>query len=166
MVKRQEQAGEKIDLGFVRLGDEVYILDVDCVYDIYPVKQITPVPHVPDWVRGVSNLRGTILSVIELSRFLELPVPDSQAEREDLASLVIVKTPEMECALLVDELMAVESLSEAHIKAPSDLVRGLRPESVQGVVDINGEEGNSTAIRLNIQAILADSRLVVNQEAL
>jgi len=161
----EDQAGKRVDLVFIRLGDEVYALGADCVYDIRPAEQITPVPHVPDWVCGVYNLRGHILSVIDLSRFLGLPHPDPRDEKPSASSLVVVKTIEMECAFLADQVLAVEVLPAAQLRPPSELVCSLRPEYIHGIVDMNGDEGSFTAILLNVQAILADKRLVVDQEA-
>ena len=57
----------------IRLGREVYGLETDYVFDIRPLESITHVPRVPDWVAGVVNLRGRIISVLDLQRFLGLP---------------------------------------------------------------------------------------------
>ena len=160
----REYTGKSIDLVFVRLCDEVYALEVDYVYDIRPAEQITLVPHAPDWVLGVYNLRGHILSVVDLYRFLGFPQPADRKIDPAISSLIVVKTAEMECAFLVDQVLTVEILPVEKIRIASELVRGLRSEYVHGIVESNGVEGNFTAVLLNIRIIITDERLVVNQE--
>jgi len=160
----QEQKGKQIDLVFIKLCNEIYALDVSYVYDIRPLAQTTPVPHVPDWVRGVYNLRGHILCVTDLTRFLGLPKPEQEKEESGTKSLVVVKTTEMETALLVDHVVAVDMIPASQIQVPSELVRGLPPDYVRGIVDLHSDQGEHTAVILNLQAILADENLVVNQE--
>ena len=160
-----EQTGNRVDLVFVKLGDEAYALEVDCIYEIRPAEQITPVPLVPDWVCGIYNLRGHILSVVDLSRFLGLPQPVGRSKMPPLSSLVVVKTSEMECAFLVDQVLTVDVQPEASIQIASELTRGLKPEYVRGIVETNGVDDDLTATLLNVRFILADERLIVNQEA-
>jgi purine-binding chemotaxis protein CheW len=160
----QEQAGGWIDLVFIRSGDESYALEVEHIFEIRQAEQITPVPHVPSWVRGVYNLRGHILSVIDLFSFLGLPQPAPRGKETLTASLVMARTPEMESALLADQVLAVETIPRAQIQVPTELVHGLRAEYVEGIVELHGEEGDFIATILNLPAILADKRLVVDQE--
>ena len=138
---------------------------MDYVYDIRPAEQITPVPLVPDWVCGLYNLRGHILSVVDLSRFLGLPQPAERSKIPPSSSLVVVKTSEMECAFLIDQVLTVRVMTEASVRTASELIRGLQPEYVRGIVESNGIDGDLTAILLSVRSILADPRLVVNQEA-
>lgn len=159
----QEPSGKQIGLLLVGMGDEIYALDVDCVFDIRPAEKITRVPHVPDWVKGVYNLRGHILSVVDLSLFLGLPHPASKGIVSSDSTLIAVKTIEMECAFLVDRIITLEVLSAADIRPTTELVRGLRPEYVSGVVESHSFEGDFTAILLNIQTIITDKGLVINQ---
>lgn len=160
-----EQTGKQVDLVFVNLGNEIYALEVDCIYEIRPAEQITPVPLVPDWVCGIYNLRGHILSVVDLSRFLGLSQPVGRVKPPSLLSLVIVKTSEMECAFLVDHVLTVDVKAEASIRVASELIGGMQPEYVRGIIKSNGVDGDFTAILLNLRSILVDKRLVVNQEA-
>ncbi len=158
----QEEEGEQIELVLVRLGREVYGLDAGFVLDIRPAGQITRVPRVPDWVAGVVNLRGRILSVLDLSRFFGLP------EEGDAGHLVVVETPEMEIALLVDDVLAVEALPASKIQEASDTLCSIRPEYVRGVAECQSvstpANGAGMLVVLNLPALLADKRLIVEEE--
>jgi purine-binding chemotaxis protein CheW len=168
----EEEEGEQIKLVLVQLGREVYGLDVQCVVDIKPAAQITPVPRVPDWVAGVVNLRGRILSVIDLRRFFGLPHVErggenSLAQRpepvEGMPYLVVVETPEMEVVLLADGVLDVEALLTSRMRDAADTVRGLPPEYVRGVAERRGE-GDGMLVVLDLPALLADERLIIHEE--
>lgn len=162
----QEEEGEQIELVLVRLGREIYGLDAGFVLDIRPAGQITHVPRVPDWVAGVVNLRGRILSVLNLSRFFGLP---QAVEREAIPPyLVVVETPEMEIALLVDDILAVEALPASKIQEASDTFCNIRPEYVRGVAERQSgntpTNGAGVLVVLDLPALLADERLIVDEE--
>lgn len=159
----QQPSGKQIDLLFVKMGNEVYAFEVDYVFDIRPAEKVTHVPHVPDWVRGVFNLRGHILSVVDLSLFLGLSHPTGKKDVPTTSALVSIKTDDMECAFLVDLVLALDVVSASEVRPTSELVPGLRPEYVGGVVESHGNEGDFTAILLKIRTILTDERLVINQ---
>jgi purine-binding chemotaxis protein CheW len=125
-------------------------------------------------VAGVVNLRGRILSAVDLCRFFGLPASGKSAgpaesngtgDTEELEThLVAVETPDMELTLLVDDVLAVETFPTSRIQDASGTVRGLRPEYVRGVAERPRAETGSMVIVLDLPAILADERLIVHQE--
>jgi purine-binding chemotaxis protein CheW len=173
-VPADEDEGEQSRLLLVRLGREIYGIDAQYVFNVKPAELITFVPRVPEWVAGVVNLRGRIFSVVDLRRFFGLPAgeveqaDDSEyGERED--HLVVVETPDMEIALLVNDVLTVEPLPTSRIQDSSGTVRGLRPEYVRGVVthvgeDTDTDENGSMVVVLDLLALLADERLIVHEE--
>jgi purine-binding chemotaxis protein CheW len=160
----QEEEGEQIKLVLIQLGREIYGLDAQHVFEIRPAELITPVPRMPDWVAGVINLRGRILSVLDLRRFfgLEQAEPGNEDELSPGPDLVIVETPSMEVALLADDVLAVESLPRNRVQVATDIVRGIRPEYVHGVVEHRG--GERLLVVLNLVTLLADERLIIHEE--
>ncbi len=172
-VPDQEDKGEQIELVVIQLGRERYGLDARLVFGIKHVEQVARVPRVPEWVAGVVNVRGRILSVVDLRRFFGLPAAGpSEGEPDEaikaLSHLVIVETPEMEVALLTDGVLAVEKVAVSRIQDTSDTVRGLRPGYTRGVVEFEGGEpganGKTLVVVLDLLALLADERLIVREE--
>jgi len=161
----QPDEGEQIQLVLLRLGREVYGIDVQYVFDIRPVepRSVTRVPRVPNWVAGVVNLRGRILSVIDLQRFLGLSPAESTDHSTATRCLVVVETPEMELALLADEALPMETVSVSRIQDATGTIRGIRPEYMRGIADRSN--GDSMVI-LNLPALLADKQLIVHEEIL
>jgi purine-binding chemotaxis protein CheW len=176
-VPLQAEEGRQIELVLVRLGREIYGLEVGHVFDIRPSREITPVPRLPQWVAGVVNVRGRILSAIDLGRFFGLGTTSLSAETGSSAAgqyLVVVETPEMEVALLVDEVLAVQAIPDSQVQDAAGTVRGLSPEYVLGIASMathpqshNGNAaGTALLVILDLVAILADPQLIVNEEVL
>ncbi len=155
-VPPREPAGGQIEVLVVRLGTEHYAFDARLASDIRPRGRITPVPGVPDWVAGVTSRRGQILSVLDLARFLGLPGEATAGERP----MVSVTTADMELVLLIDEVLAVEVLPLAHVREPVGTMVALPDEFVQGVV----ERGAGLLVLLELPTLLADQRLIIQQE--
>ncbi len=167
-VPAQPDEGEQIQLVLLRLGREVYGVDVQYVFDIRPLEALTHVPRVPDWVAGVVNLRGRIFSVVDLARFLglvhqEATLSKGHALPEDhpVRYLAVVETPDMELALLADEVLPLEEISVGQIQEATTIVRGIRPDYVRGVARL--KSGDSLVV-LDLPALLVDKQLIVHEE--
>lgn len=170
----QEKEGDRSKLVLVRLGGEIYALDTQVVYDIWPAQQITLVPRVPGWVLGVVNRRGRILSVVDLRAFLGLA--EAAADRgsdgdgwdDDAADqtryLILLQVPEMEVVLCVDDVLGVEALLDSRITERTGTVHGIPQEYVRGVSELDEEHDKALAVILDVCALLADERLIVHQE--
>jgi len=178
--------GEQMMLVLVRLGYEIYGIDAQHVSYIRRADHITFVPRVPEWVTGVINLRGSILSVVDLRRFFGLPSAEIGAggdlSGQEMSYLVVVETSNMEVALLTDDVLTVELVAANRIQDTSGTVRGLRPEYVRGVLmrdadeaDIKSgdadeagvadkEAADSMLVVLDLVALLSDERWVVHEE--
>jgi purine-binding chemotaxis protein CheW len=162
----EHESGEMMEVAVIRLGAELYGLDVSHVFDIRVLDHITRVPRVPDWVAGVVNLRGRIISALDVRRFLGLPA-DANAEETANRHLVVVEAAEMELALLADEVLAIESIPISRIQEASGAVRGIRAEYVRGVVvqtENSREDEAGLLILLDLPVLLADKRLLVHDE--
>lgn len=158
------EKGEWLDLVLVRLGREVYGFEARFVLDIRPVGFITLVPRVPEWVAGVTNVRGRVLSVLDLECFFNLP-QGGGGFYGGLGLLVLVEAEQMELALQVDDVLAVERIPANQIKEPAGMIRGLPAAYVRGVIEAVTTAGiEEMAIILDLPALLADERLVVDEQ--
>ncbi len=168
----EEDLGEQMSLLLIQLGGELFGLNAQSVDRVQPVEQLTRVPRVPDWVRGVTNLRGRLISVVDLVRFFGLPdrSPAGGNGEQGQQYLVVVKTPEMELALLASNVLSVEDIPTGRLKEAEAMVRGLRAEYVLGIAErspdrVQANGGTSDLIVvLDLEALLQDDRLIVHEE--
>ena len=110
------------------LGDQYLGLDVLRVQEIIRYQQMTHVPLAHPVVRGLINLRGQIVTAIDLRRRLDLPDrPEGQ-----LPVNVVVQTDEGAVSLLVDEIGDVVTISEESFERPPDTLRGPARELIRG----------------------------------
>lgn len=170
----EEDERGHIRLVMVRLGCEIYGIEAHHVFNVRTADQITAVPRTPAWVAGVINLRGRIFSVVDLRRYFNLPEGeradcDSFETGEAMPRIIVVETPDMEIALLVDEVLTVEALPMGDLQDATGTVRGLHPEYVQGVIarPVVGDDqpqSNSMLVVLDLVTLLADERLIIHEE--
>jgi chemotaxis signal transduction protein len=119
----------------------------------------------------VVNIRGDIYSVVDLHRFFGLPDAGGKPESGLVSAyLVVVETAEIDLALLVDEVLGVETISANRVKKSNDTAQGIPPEYVQGIIQnverdpLKTSTNPELVIVLNISAILADKRLLIHEE--
>jgi purine-binding chemotaxis protein CheW len=106
------------------LGDEQYGVDILRVQEIRGWERAIPIPNTPDYVRGVINLRGSVIPIIELRRlFHKVPAPDSPT-----AVVVVVKVfaqdTEKTVGMLVDAVSDVRNAGAGDIKSAPDMEMG------------------------------------------
>ncbi|MDQ2687562.1 MAG: chemotaxis protein CheW [Armatimonadota bacterium] len=115
----------------MRVADEVYGLDIAVVHTVITPQAVTHVPKAPPFVKGVINLRGRILPVIDLRARFGLPPRASEQERH--ARIVVIETDGLSAGLIVDGVSEVLRLSPDAIDPPSHLVSATGTECIVGI---------------------------------
>ncbi len=95
-------------LSTFHVGSYLFGVDVALVQEVVRLQQITPVPLAPDCVRGLINLRGEVLTAIDLR--IRLGLPPSQTSKDPVN--VVVKVEDEPVSLLVDEIAGVLEVSQ------------------------------------------------------
>ncbi|HEY1068035.1 MAG TPA: chemotaxis protein CheW [Pirellulales bacterium] len=111
------------------LGEHCFGLDVLRVQEIVRSQTVTRVPLAPDVVHGLMNLRGQIVTAIDLRRRLGLPDRDANVEPVN----VVVQTDEGAIALLVDEIDDVLEVGREQFERPPQTLQGAARDLIQGV---------------------------------
>ncbi|APX11446.1 chemotaxis protein CheW [Tateyamaria omphalii] len=109
-------ATQPIELLTFKLGDQEYSLDIMSVREIRGWTRATPMPLAPSFMRGVINLRGTVLPVIDLAERLGLP-KCGQSSRN---VIIVVKHGGQMTGLLVDAVSDIVSLDANDMQVPPD----------------------------------------------
>ncbi len=121
-----------------RLGKEEYGVEILKVREIVGLMDITAVPKTSAHVRGVVNLRGKIIPVVDLRR--KLGLPETAAARENCIIIVIVQNRQVEAlvGLLVDAVNEVLWVSEGEVDSLPDIGDSESMDFVRGLAKVRG----------------------------
>jgi purine-binding chemotaxis protein CheW len=118
-----------------RLGDETYGVNVMQVQEVLRITEIAPVPGAPDYVVGIINLRGNVVTVIDTrKRFGLYP-----KEPDDSSRIVIIEAEDQVIGILVDSVAEVVELRSSEIESAPNVGNEESSRFIQGVTSRNGE---------------------------
>jgi purine-binding chemotaxis protein CheW len=142
---------EELELLELRVADERYAIETRFVAEVHPLRDLTPLPGTPAFVRGIVNLRGRIVPVYDLRRLFGLP----ERGITDLHRIVLVDGAGLELGLLADVVTGVRRLPRAALSPPPTTVSAIAAEYLEGVSE-------ERLVVLDLERILNDPRIVVN----
>ncbi|MGR3177463.1 MAG: chemotaxis protein CheW [Candidatus Anammoxibacter sp.] len=152
--KDEDRTTKHVDVLEFLVSNEKYGIDLVHINEVFPLKQFTPLPCVPQFILGIINVRGQIYSVIDMKKFFGLP----EKGFTDLNKAIIVHTDDMALGILADSIIGVRSIPVDNIQESLPTLTGIRKEYLKGLT----EEG---LIILNIEKILGDKNIIVYEEA-
>ena len=130
------------------VGRESYGIEIKFVTEIIGIQDITEVPELPNYVRGIINLRGKIIPVIDVRvRFKKEP-----KEYNDRTCIVVVDIKGTSVGLIVDNVAEVISIDDSNIVPPPDIKTGFHNRYVRGI----GKVGNEVKLLLDCEKLLND----------
>ncbi len=137
------------------IEDIPLILPISSALEIGRGPGITPLPNLPDWVLGVSNIRGEIVSVVDLKAFLKLP--SGRVRRSQ--RFIIVYNHEMKVGLIVDRIMGILSLDRADFIQGSPYEKGEIASYISGVVSLEDRQSDHMLNIFDIDKLLSSPRM-------
>ncbi|SHI68259.1 chemotaxis protein CheW [Propionispora hippei] len=139
-------SSNEVQLVAFKLGREEYGIDILQVQEIKRMTDITRVPHTPEYIKGVINLRGSVLPVIDLKTRLDL----LEQDYTDDTRIIIVKVDEIAVGMIVDAVSEVMAIDHEQIEVSQEAVGGVSTNYISGV----GKLENRLMILLNLEAII------------
>lgn len=127
------------------IGDVNYGVPVEQVREVRDMQIVTPIPGSPAFVEGVTNLRGQIITVMDLRKRLGLSEKSKTAEK-----IIIIDLGKHAIGVVVDSVTEVSTIREPDIEKNSEVTSTL-DESILGV----GKQGNHLTIILDIARTIA-----------
>ncbi len=131
------------------LGEEEYGLEILSVQEIIGMIPITPVPRMPDYIRGVINLRGKVIPVIDL----RLKFAMSSMEDTSQTCIIVVQSQGREVGVVVDKVSEVLDISCDEIEDPPAMGSDVRTDYILGI----GKSQDKVRMLLDIEKALASS---------
>jgi purine-binding chemotaxis protein CheW len=147
----QEAQGSLEVIEFV-VAYEKYAVEARFVREVYPLKDLTPLPCTPGYVLGLINVRGQIVSVVDIKRFFDLP----QKGLSDLNKVIILRSESMEFGILADLITGTRIVSARELQTSLPTLTGIREEYLKGLTA-------ERMVILDAARLLSDRRMVVHE---
>ena len=149
--QQEDLDAASVELLCFKVADEEYAISIMNIKEIIKPREVTEVPRVPPFVRGILSLRGNIIPVFDMRVRLGL----SGAASCEHERIVVVKRQNGFCGVLVDEVVQVVRIAEAGIEPPPVVLEGVDRDFVQGI----GRVAGRMLILLDMEKVLDVSLL-------
>ena len=140
-----------------RLGDEEYGVDILKVQEIRGYDTVTKIPDAPEYVKGVINLRGTIMPVVDLRLRFRLGEP----RYDEFTVMIILHLDSRKVGMVVDSVSDVLNLRESQMLPPPDFGGHLNANSIRGL----GSAGERLVILIDIERFMASEDMALSTAA-
>ena len=133
------------------LGDECYGIEIKYVTEIIGMQAITVMPEIPEYVKGIINLRGKIIPVIDVRALFK----KAAKEYNDRTCVVVVDIKELSIGLIVDGVAEVLTIPEQDIVDPPQVSRGAMNRYIKKI----GKVSSEVKLLLDCEKLLTESEL-------
>ncbi|WP_307351257.1 chemotaxis protein CheW [Caulobacter ginsengisoli] len=144
--------GDQIELISFHISDQEFCVDIMSVREIRGWAPATPLPQTPAYMRGVINLRGAVLPIMDLAQRLGLPAIEPSAR----SVIIVIKEGERLIGLLVDAVSDILTINPGMIQPTPDVACASVRSFVRGLISIEGRMISQVALE----------RVLPEQEAL
>jgi purine-binding chemotaxis protein CheW len=134
-----------------RVGKEDYGLEIYHVTEIIGIQKITEVPDMPDYVKGVINLRGKVIPIMDVRKRFNF----EERAYDDRTCIIVVHINDTSLGLVVDTVKEVSDIPEKDIQPPPDIAEGNRQFFIRGL----GKVEEEVKILLDAEKLLSKSDL-------
>lgn len=140
------------------LGKEAYAIEIKFVTEIIGIQPITEVPELPVYVKGIINLRGKIIPVMDVRlRFKKKPV-----DYNDRTCVIVIEVENISVGLIVDNVSEVLSISDENIVPPPEMNRGSENKYIKAI----GKVENDVKLILDCEKLMSDKEVeAISQKA-
>jgi len=146
----QEEDTQKGRFLTFKLGEESFGLEIKYVTEIVGIQPITKIPEVPNYVKGIINLRGKVISVIDVRiKFQKEPV-----EYDERTCIIVIDIEDMSIGLIVDNVSEVITIKDEDIVPPPSYKTGFQNEYIKGVGKYKD----------GVKLLLDSNKLLTNEE--
>ena len=134
-----------------RIASEDYGIAIANVTEIIGIQSITEIPEMADYIKGVINLRGKVIPVMDVRLRFKLP----PREYDERTCIVVVDIDSTAVGLVVDEVSEVVDIPEGDVEPPPKTGKGNTSRYLKGM----GKMGDAVKILLDVEKLLHDEEL-------
>jgi purine-binding chemotaxis protein CheW len=117
------------------LSEEAFGIEIQYVTEIIGIQQIHHLPETPNYIKGIINLRGKIIPVIDM----RLKFHKEEISYTDRTCIVVIETRQVLAGLIVDRVTEVMTIEDGDIVPPPDSKTGMKNRYISGIGKVDGE---------------------------
>ncbi|MDD5723019.1 MAG: chemotaxis protein CheW [Syntrophales bacterium] len=148
-----ESVGERIPVMEFSLARERYAAEIQYVREVHPMRSFCRLPCTPPFIVGIINIRGQILSVVDIKRLFGLP----EKGITNLDKVLVTQSGTNIFGILVDAVAGMREVAIRDLHPPLSTLSGLQKEYIRGIT-------RERLIVLHMENMLSDKRLVIHEE--
>lgn len=133
------------------IGNEDYGIEISYVTEIIGIQEITQIPELPNYLKGIINLRGKIIPVMDV----RLRFKKESIEYNDRTCIIVIDIKNISIGLIVDTVSEVSNIEEENIVPPPDIKTGFHNRYVKGI----GKIDEQVKLLLDCEKILSEEEL-------
>ena len=131
------------------LGKESFGLEISYVTEIIGIQPITQIPEVPEYFKGIINLRGKIIPVIDV----RLKFHKNEIPYNDRTCIIVVDIKQVSVGLIVDNVAEVVTIDDSNIVPPPSYQSGMQNRYIKSI----GKVGNDVKLLLDCERLFDDT---------
>lgn len=133
------------------IGNECYGIEIKYVTEIIGMQEITEIPELPEYVKGIINLRGKIIPLMDIRlRFKKEP-----REYNDRTCVIVVDIKDLSLGLIVDSVAEVLTIPEEDIVEPPQMNKNVNNRYIKNI----GKVGSDVKLLLDCERLLTEGEL-------
>lgn len=117
------------------IGDVLYGIEIQYITEIIGIQPITVVPGVPEFIKGVINIRGKVVPVISIRHKINQP----EIPYDDKTCIIVVELDELTVGLIVDRVREITTVLPTDTCSAPDFKDVNQNQYIQSIIDSNGE---------------------------
>ncbi|MFA5536858.1 MAG: chemotaxis protein CheW [Bacillota bacterium] len=133
------------------LGKESYGIEIKYVTEIIGIQEITEIPELPEYVKGIINLRGKIIPVMDV----RLRFKKEEKEYNDRTCVIVIDVKDVSIGLIVDTVAEVLTIPEEGIVEPPGVSKGFSNRYIKNI----GKVGNDVKLILDCEKLLTEDEM-------
>ncbi len=132
-------------VGFL-LGEQEFGVHIEEIIEVLPIPEITSVAHTPEFIKGVMNLRGQIICVVDLRSFFSIDI----LTPGENSRVVVVQTEDKNFGIIVDAISKIHICENVHLDSIPATITGKIAELLSGVALV----GEDTLMVINLKNLI------------
>ncbi len=150
--EKEESPKEYLEVIEFLLSGERYGVEASYVREVYPLRELAPIPGTPAFVLGITNVRGKILSAIDIKKLFDLP----EKGLTELDKIIIIQASGMELGIHADVVIGMRSIALEEIQPPLPTLTGIRERYLKGIT-------KEQVTILDAIKILSDKNIIISE---